>query len=243
MNVTTLSDEISAILDDFEMLPAVTAEHRQEAYRVRYQVDCVENDFLVGINGMEMDEFDAHAQQMLLCHRRTGDVVGTVRLVLPRSDRLEASFPMQRHCKPELLAHLPLARSGEGSRFALSKHRLVNRSTSMQLLRVWLMHGIVRMSAEAGNTHILAVMERSLLRLLRVTGVNFIPAGQAVEYHGLRQPAYVRIQTMLTEVLEKRPDVWFIMTDGGRYAGDVVDPEADEGVPAFPPARAELQRI
>jgi N-acyl-L-homoserine lactone synthetase len=241
MNVITLSDELTAVRDDFEMLPADTPERRQEAYRVRHQVYCVENDFLVGINGMEMDEFDAHAQQMLLCHRGSGDVVGTVRLVLPRPDRLEASFPVQRHCPAALLAHLPLARSGEGSRFALSKHRLGNSRASAHLLRVWLMHGIVRMSVEAGNTYILAVMERSLLRLLRVTGVNFIPVGQPVAYHGLRQPAYVRIQTMLTQVLEKRPDVWFMMTDGGRYTGGD-PPAAEEIARALEPAAA-LQRI
>ena len=222
MNAISRADDVCTALEDFEMLPADSPELRHEAYRVRHQVYCVENDFLTGINGLEMDEYDAHSRQMVLCRRGSLDVVGTVRLVLPRPDRPEASFPVQRICRPEHLAHLPIGRTGEGSRFALSKYRLGDSRASLQMLRLWLMHGIVRMSVEAGHTYILAVMERSLLRLLRMTAVNFIEAGPVVEYHGQRQPAYVRIQTMLTQVLEKRIDVWDIMTDGGRYTHEQV---------------------
>jgi N-acyl-L-homoserine lactone synthetase len=218
MSVASLADEIAAVNAAFEAVPADSDALRHEAYRVRHQVYCVENDFLGGINGLEMDEYDAHARHTVLRHRRSGDVVGTVRLVLPRADRPEMSFPIQRLCAPELMAALPLLRTGETSRFAISRHRLGATRTALHALRLLLMQGVVRMSVEAGHTHMLAVLDRRLIRLHRMTAINPRELGPLVEYHGLRQPAYIRIATMLKEVLAARPEVWEVMTDGGRYA-------------------------
>ena len=218
MNVVSLADEIAAVNAEFEAVPADTDALRHEAYRVRHQVYCVENDFLGGINGLEMDEYDAHARHTVLRHRRSGDVVGTVRLVLPRADRPEMSFPMQRFCAPKLLAPLPVLRTGEVSRFAISRDRLGVIGTALQALRLCLIQGAVRMSIEAGHTHWLAILDRRLLRLLRMTAVNFRELGPLVDYHGLRQPAYIKLATMLSEVFAARPEVWEVMTDGGRYA-------------------------
>jgi hypothetical protein len=86
-----------------------------------------------------------------------------------------------------LLRGLPKATIGEVSRFALPKDRGICISADVRsLLRLALIQGAVWLSAEAGHTHWLAVMEPTLLRLLRATGLHFVPVGPPVVYHGLR---------------------------------------------------------
>jgi N-acyl amino acid synthase of PEP-CTERM/exosortase system len=77
------------------------------------------------------------------------------------------------------------------------------------------MQGIVRMSAAAGLTHWCAVMEPALLRILRSTSIYFEPLGPLVHFHGMRQPCYGNIETILERLRRERPEVWDLVTDGG----------------------------
>ena len=218
MNKESQTEGIVPTNEEFDVVPADTDALRHEAYRVRYQVYCVENSFLSGINGLEFDEYDSHARHMLLCHRHTGNIVGTVRLVTPRADGNQADFPMQRFCSLTSIRSLPILRSGEVSRFAISRDRLGATRSTLNLLRLWLVQGAVRMSVEAGHSHWVAILDPRLLRLLSMTAINFRKIGQPIEYHGTRQPAYVSLSTLFSEVREKRPEIWNIITDRGRYA-------------------------
>ena len=110
---------------------------------------------------------------------------------------------------------------GEVSRFALAKMvtqqvRAMSAASS-SLLRLALIQGAVRLSAEAGHTHWLAVMEPTLLRLLRATGLHFAPLGPPVEYHGLRQPAIAELVPTLARLANEQPVVWDFVTRGGTW--------------------------
>lgn len=233
----TLRDRFSR---RFEVRPAFTPDLVDEALRLRYQVYCVENAFenaAEHVDGLERDDFDAHSEHALLVHRLTGQTVGAVRLVLPRPEALDRSFPIQRACSDPLLRDpeaFPLATMGELSRFALSKE-VRRRSTDgfygmpvqagapreqgerrlAPPLRLGLMQGIVRMSAEARLTHWCAVMEPSLLRILRSTSIHFEPIGPLVNFHGLRQPCHGSIRTVLERMRREQPEVWDLVTEGG----------------------------
>jgi N-acyl amino acid synthase of PEP-CTERM/exosortase system len=65
-------------------------------------------------------------------------------------------------------------------------------------------------------THWAAVMEPALLRLLTRLGIHFNPLGPLVEYHGRRQPCWIELGVMLDRVHAERPDVWDVITEGGR---------------------------
>lgn len=173
MRADCLAQAISAVKNELIIEMANTPELVQEAYRVRYQVYCQENGYEQGDNGLEFDEFDPHSRHVVIRRRNTGTVAGTVRLVLPRGGASQASFPLQRICDPLLLSAVPLSTTGEVSRFAISKMRREADGPQLALMRLGLIQGAVRLSAEAGHTHWLAVMEPSLLRLLRATGLHF----------------------------------------------------------------------
>ncbi|MGH7225707.1 MAG: GNAT family N-acyltransferase, partial [Gemmataceae bacterium] len=56
----------------FDIVPADTPDLLGRAYRLRYQVYCVEHAFLDPADnpgGREIDEFDAHSVHSLLIHR------------------------------------------------------------------------------------------------------------------------------------------------------------------------------
>ena len=122
---------------------------------------------------------------------------------------------MQRLCNTDLLRMLPLASTGEISRFAISKELRDAGCAGNALLRLGLMQGILRLSVGMGITHWCAVMEPTLLRLLRVSGIHFQSLGPAIEHHGLRQPSFGCIGTVLARIKRERPAAWDYFTDGG----------------------------
>jgi N-acyl amino acid synthase of PEP-CTERM/exosortase system len=215
-SIFELNNEVSVELvdqDDRALL--------RQAYRLRYQVYCVERQFLTGQNGVEYDEYDEFARHAVVRWHRTGEVVGTVRLVLPKVPAGGDDFPIQHVCDPAVLRGLPRATIGEVSRFALAKQSTKQvrcmSATTCSLLRLALIQGAVRLSAEAGHTHWLAVMEPTLLRLLRATGIHFDPLGPPVEYHGLRQPAVAELMPLLARLAEEQPVVWDFITRRGTW--------------------------
>jgi N-acyl-L-homoserine lactone synthetase len=208
-------DVLSATQREFAVELADSPDALREAQRLRHQVFCLERGILPCEAGgdLETDEFDATSRHVVLRRRSSGEVVGTVRLVVGSRDRPDDCLPMQRYCSPELFETLPMETLGEISRFALSKQRRVPGFPSESFLRLGLMQGILRISGEAGLTHWCAIMERSLLRLLQATGIHFAPLGPMVEAYGLRQPSIVAIDMTLAQGKRQCPDFHSFVTD------------------------------
>ena len=82
------------------------------------------------------------------------------------------------------------------------------------------------MSLAHDVTYWCAAMEPTWLRLLTRLGIHFDKIGPIVDYHGRRQPCYIPLKTLLGRVNEERPDVWDVLTDGGRH-WDALERKAD----------------
>jgi N-acyl amino acid synthase of PEP-CTERM/exosortase system len=223
----------------FEVIAAETDEQRAAAFRLRYEVYCVEHPYedpAQNPGGLETDIYDAASLHSLLVHRASGAVAGTVRLILPRHNGTDVVLPMRAVCQHELLAcdndRLPREKTAEISRFAVSKafrRRASDDVTSvgdftnrgddprrhLANLSLGLMQAIVAMAGQAGITHLCAVLEPTLLRMLRPLGIHFIPLGPPVTYHGRRQPCYSNLDAQLARIWTERPDVWELVTDEG----------------------------
>lgn len=227
----------------FDVLPVTSTEQLEAVYRLRYQVYCEENPFedpAEHPNGMEYDEFDRHSVHVLLMHRPTGAVAGTVRLVL--GDKHEPHLlPIEQVCQDPMLSSsvlFPRNVVAEVSRFAVSKqfrrrlgegsspsaageNETIRAEHSKRLIphiTLGLIQGLVEMSRDNGVERWCAVMEPSLLRLLNRLGIHFNPIGPLVDYHGERQPCYVNLESMLNDVHAERADVWELITADGRLA-------------------------
>ena len=215
----------------FEIIDALTESQIQSAQRLRYQVYCVEHPFENAAehsDGLERDEFDPHSVHSLLIHRATGQAIGTTRLILPVGGALERSFAIQQACEHPMLKRLPLHRTAEVSRFSISKQFRrrgtdtlyergdgVARPNSAPLMSLGLLQSVVRMSADHGITHLCAMMEPKLLRLLAAMSIHFKPLGPVVKHHGMRQPCYCEVAPLLRRVEKEKRAVWEVLTDGG----------------------------
>jgi N-acyl amino acid synthase of PEP-CTERM/exosortase system len=209
-------------------------------FRLRYQVYCVENPFedpAANSDGLEQDAFDARAVHALLLHKRSRSWAGAVRLILPNRQDPAHSFALQDVCSDPMISDpklFPVLQMAEVSRFCISKefrkrqgdwlypqsneqNDTTDERRVVPNMTLGLIEGLVQMSLDNGILYWCAVMERPLLRLLSRLGIHFENIGPLVEYHGRRQPCFLRIDTMLKQVREERPDVWEILTDGGRH--------------------------
>lgn len=232
----------------FDARIASTAELRDTAFRLRYRVYCIENPFedpAANPDGREVDDFDGHAAHSLLTYRPTGTPAGTVRLVLPIPGDMDNSFALQRVCNDPLLRDrlkFPVERMAEVSRFCISKEfrrrwgdgsvlggeladgaemSVDDERRILPHLSLGLIESLVRMSIENGVTHWCAVMEPTLLRLLTRLGIYFDSIGPMIDYHGRRQPCYIPLNVLLPRVKRERPDVWDVITRGGRHWDDL----------------------
>lgn len=194
---------------------ATTPEMVLEAKRLRYRVYCEERGFEAGQNGLEEDAFDGNARHVLVRSRATNEVYGTVRVAIDRSTDGLNGFPMERVCPHDLLAALPRSSTGEVSRFALLRDRSGISSAASALMRLCLIQGVIQICGEDRLTHLCALMERTLLRLLRTSAIHFNAVGPTIDYRGLRQPSVWNVGDGLCQARHENPLVWsFITRDG-----------------------------
>ncbi len=221
----------------FKAVRARTDAQQQACFRLRYEVYCVENHFLSAEDnpgGLETDAYDAQSAHALLVHRASDAVVGTVRLVLPVETSERPLLPLYEVC-PEAMSYMPLTRTAEISRFAVSKS--FRRRKEDQLygkfytrddllgdarrliphLTLGLMQSVLEMSCDNGIDYLCAIMDPALLRLLSRLGIHFTLVGKPIEYHGLRQPCYSELALLLASIEQARFDVWEVLTDRGNY--------------------------
>lgn len=210
----------------FEVVPARDARLMTEVHRLRYQICCIENGFenpSEHPDGLERDRFDCHFAHCLLLHRSSGIFIGTVRIILPLANAPEASFSVQAACDAPIVRdtrRYPIASTGEISRICISRERRRRCEADpavMQHAFVGLAQASMRLSAENGITHWFGLMEPIFIKRVARLGIIFDEVGEAVDYHGKRKPIFSSLESMLSRLYLRQPEVWKVMTDGGRY--------------------------
>jgi len=216
----------------FEVVPADTPELLERVFRLRYDVYCLEKpyeDAAENPGGREVDAYDRRAVHSLLIHRTSGEVAGTVRLILGAGAG-DPELPIQTAC-PELAnwpeGQLPGATTAEISRFTVARRFRQRISDTIYAdtgvrwpasdefdgrralphITLGLLTAVGRMSKQNGITHWCAIMEPALLRLLARLGVYFSPIGSLVEYHGWRQPCSAVLSQVDQSIMKKQPKI------------------------------------
>jgi N-acyl amino acid synthase of PEP-CTERM/exosortase system len=230
----------------FEIAPAQSPADLMKALALRYQVYCIEHPFEDSgrhRDGHERDEFDPRSIHSILTHRTSGDAAATVRLVLSDADNPDQMFPIEQHCALDYplwsaaLRNFDRKEIAEISRFAVSKqfrrrhgepettHGVVNpfpveninqERRVLPQITLGLFQAIVRMSKDHEIKLWVAVMEPTLLRLLRRFGIYFTPVGEPVDYHGLRVPCVGPVDEVMDGIRRSFPEVFDFITCGSR---------------------------
>ncbi|SFM70418.1 PEP-CTERM/exosortase system-associated acyltransferase [Marinobacter pelagius] len=193
----------------------------------------------------EHDAYDPRSAHALIRHRLTGHGIAAVRLVMAGDTPDQADFPMEGPCVDRMdqrardaIARAPRKQIAEISRMAVSREfrrRLnegkfpagvsdlacyadtENGKRAVPYISLGLFAAILRMSVKHRITHWMAVMEPAQLRLLKRFGVEFDHVGPVLEYHGLRRPAFTEAASLIEGIKRRRPDVWSLITEGGKY--------------------------
>jgi len=190
---------------------ATTPSALRKAYRLRYQVYCIERGYEDACNlpaQLEKDSFDKHAKHFIAGHRPTGHALGVTRLILDRPGYRQA-LPIETHGSLSVARQLVEVRSRSGtqvaevSRLGVTKQlrqlctageqgmAFNSRHVFMGLLAM-----LCRQSWERGVTHWVALSGTVLLRVLDRLGLHFHPIGSLIEHRGCRQPVMASVEEL-----------------------------------------------
>lgn len=223
--------------ENFDVRLAETAEDVERCQRLRYQVYCVERHWCEEIHAeseREFDRFDDRSAHAMLFNRPTGQLIGTVRLVLPNEGEERPDLPVEEVAGWPLpfAEDLPAPEKvGEISRFAVAKHFLLQairndtgedakdpseviwegEERSVPRISIGLMRGIHLMARKHGITYLVAILEPALVKLFERIDVRFAACGKPRFYHGVRQPCYVRMEDLARGMKDRRPDLYRIV--------------------------------
>lgn len=227
----------------FRIVPALTPELSEAAYRVRHQVYCQELGWEdVREDGMETDAYDAQSIHCLLQSVHTEEYIGCVRLVLPQANDPMTPLPFQAACRDVLDPGIPdpaiQARGAiaEVSRLAViqkyrrrrhEQDRAIKISDSdfgsikqprFPYIPVGLYLGVMEMAQRCGIEKLYFLTEPSLAKHFTKLGGKLSPIGGAIEHRGKRAPYEV-------DVKETRGKVNLLI----RPLNKVIIREIDEG--------------
>jgi N-acyl amino acid synthase of PEP-CTERM/exosortase system len=233
MLITTILDAFNCY---FEMVSADTEELKQEVYKLRYQVYCLERGFLdMPPDGLEHDEYDEHSCHYLIRHRESQTYMATTRLILPN----KKPFPMEANSEIdniELVKTIPRNHLAELSRFCVSKQfrrraneqnliitndtdesRLPPRGKSSSAsITLSLFACAIQMSVDHNIQYWYAIMEPASKRIASALGIYFVEVGSPVDYHGIRVPYAIKVADILNTAAEKSPEYWAMLTNDGK---------------------------
>jgi N-acyl amino acid synthase of PEP-CTERM/exosortase system len=171
-----------------------------DSYRLRYQVYCVEREFLDADNypdQLEVDEFDRYAWHFGTLDS-TGRLVATARLVAPSI----LGLPLFRRCSifpEEVELYTPHQRIVEVSRLSMSRTALnagifaglsgsrvrpIRSKAARNSVSYSLYRGLYQESKRAGLSHWAVATEASLQRAVGGYGFPFRAIGPAIDYFG-----------------------------------------------------------
>jgi N-acyl amino acid synthase of PEP-CTERM/exosortase system len=207
----------------FDISAAVSDEQFKRAAQLRHQVYCEEMGYEPPVaTRLETDHHDAHALHCLITHKASGRTAGCVRLICATDHALLA---LEENCLHSLhvgyLQQLNWHReqSFEMSRLAVDPvfrrkrglepekdswlHAVETDDDERHTFHlVWLavLFAAVAMADTAGRTHLYAMMDPKMPRLLRRAGVHLKQAGDFTQYHGERAAFFITTEDSIAHL-------------------------------------------
>lgn len=232
----------------FRVIEAGSDALREIAFRLRYEVFCSEHGINPGLSAgtpdqLEKDAYDDHSLHYLLYHKLTDEAVGTVRVVLPRQDKLLHSFPLQFICDHPLIhmedrigqfcevSRLCMTRSfrqrpGDGKTlpayFDQDQDMHLDHAANVYIRRVipFAPLGLLRAAFEGalnhGITDCICMLDAEQLYALQRVGLSYRVLGPRLDMGGPQQPVIFNIKHALDNMILQNPPCWEIVSDKGR---------------------------
>ncbi|APG48190.1 PEP-CTERM/exosortase system-associated acyltransferase [Phaeobacter porticola] len=203
-----------------------TIDDIRTCMRLRYQEYCVNRSWEAleqFPDGLERDQYDDSAVHILLEDQRTGDPVGTVRILYQSFEAKDPQFPsfersdrFQKHMR----RHWTKGKLIEISRFTLSREHSATKVSRADLATgifpaLALVRGIMRAIAYDDVDTVIMTVAPGLQRMLSRSGFRYHDIGVRIDHRGIRVPIYRELPALLAELFDKNVEVWRYITDNG----------------------------
>lgn len=217
--------------ETFSVIPVMRPEDLEEVYKLRYEVYCLERGFedpACFSQKQEVDMYDERSVYTLLQHNKSGEFIGTARLILPdrgrAGDAFYDHFPAQTLSKHSMVYDrdvFPHNRSAEISRICYSQKKstaLGINGFEQRLILPGILSGVFMLCDLHNIDYLMAVLEKRLIDRCDKIGFSPCEIGDAIEHRGTRYlVAYDRFKCA-DAVKNKNMDLWNIITAQGKYA-------------------------
>ena len=120
--------------------------------------------------------------------------------------RFSVSKQFRRRCSDERHVDAGFGENAGGPE--ISERRL------MPFITLGLLRGLFDICLDYEITHLAAVMEPPLIRILRRLGLDFMPIGGLVEHHGWRQPCIARLADLVRHSRDSESLLWQYLGSG-----------------------------
>ncbi|MCD4780146.1 MAG: ThiF family adenylyltransferase [Candidatus Omnitrophica bacterium] len=164
---------------------AQTEQEYQKIYALRYQVYCLENDWLPPENypnNLEKDFYDAYSKHFY-AEDKNGEVIGTIRLILPHKIPLHRTLPIVDHPNVQLHTFSVPNQCAEISRLVVNK-KVRRGDIALGLYRI-----LYQYARDNDIQHWYILVDEIFLKILQKLGFPFKPFACPGEYMGITIPA------------------------------------------------------
>ncbi|MCW8883824.1 MAG: PEP-CTERM/exosortase system-associated acyltransferase [Motiliproteus sp.] len=206
----------------FRIVPALTDELTEDAYRVRHQVYCEELGWEpVREDGMETDEFDKHSMHCLLQNASTGEYIGCIRTVKGNPENPLVPLPFQSACintlnpgipNPELQVRYAVAEVSRLAVIGKYRRRPQEQDRAVKIsdddfgsivrprfpyIPVGLYMGMLEMARRSGIETLYILTEPSLAAHFCKLGGKLECIGGSIEHRGTRAPYQMDVDNVI----------------------------------------------
>lgn len=208
-------------LEDYRFILAKTSQEKNKSLLLRHEVFLQELHYEMHedqTKNLETDEYDESSIHCLIEHKRSGQLAGCMRLVIPSTDpqsklsKLPVEVQGDQWLNHESIhpSKLPKHQLCEVSRLAISRNFRSRQQIPSQtdiafnesnftadeertfpLIAIGLFLCTYSLVGLSGKKHVFAMMEPRLPRLLALSGFHFTQVSETIEYHGARHAYYI----------------------------------------------------
>ncbi|MBK7353493.1 MAG: PEP-CTERM/exosortase system-associated acyltransferase [Nitrosomonas sp.] len=212
--------------EHFEIIPALSDELKEEAYRVRHHVYCEDLSYeSQRENKCESDEYDANSLHLLLKSIKLNKFIGCTRLVRRSADNLYELLPFEKICSHTLdyskinnllrrdniaeVSRLAVTsdfrrRKGEADQpvsisdedYGASQYT----NTRFPYVPLGLFYGTVELASVNHIDILFMLTEKRLASHFSKLGADLKFIGAPVEYHGLRIPSMIDTAQVIRDI-------------------------------------------
>lgn len=243
----------------FEVVQAESDALKEKAFRIRHEVFCEEfgyKEVKSNANKLERDIYDERAKHCLLIHKRSGEAIGTLRVVMPDQNDLQNSFPLQEifsggrlredHvlsniCEISRLCVLKKFRSragDEGSPLGgvhdQDQETFVDKTCKRLARRIipFAPIGLIKsgfdIAVENGYTQGCAFLETQLIDSFERLGIVCQRIGPVIDHDGQRQPVIIDFFTTVNNMRVRQKAVWEMVTNNGLMHERIYDLKSEQ---------------